>query len=143
VVEGYNLPLDPLQAALVRVKLPHLPEWTRQRRAVAQLYREGLKDLPVGLPSFRHESEPTFRSYTVLVQNRQAVYEGLRDAGVEVVLHYTPPVYRQPVYPDGLRGSDNLPVTDRLSAELICLPVSPELDSSDVQYAVDAMARLL
>jgi dTDP-4-amino-4,6-dideoxygalactose transaminase len=146
VAEGYNVPLDPLQAALLRVKLPYLKSWTEKRRELARGYAAGLKDLGVVLPSFRHESAPTFRSFTVRVQNRQVVYERLRQAGVEVVLHYVPAIYRQPVYQDGpnrLPGSNNLPVTDQLVREIICLPVAAELDMEDVQFAIDVMQEAL
>ncbi len=143
LAEGYNVPLDPLQAALLSVKIQYLPEWTARRRAVAAAYAEGLKDLDVVLPVFRPESAPTFRSYTVRVKNQAEVYQGRRRAGVEAVLHYVPPVYRQPVYPRGLPGSERLPVTERLAREIVCLPVSPELTPEDVAYAIEVLRDLL
>jgi dTDP-4-amino-4,6-dideoxygalactose transaminase len=143
VEEGYNVPLDPFQAALVNVKLPYLEEWTRKRRAVAAAYEEGLRDSGAILPVFRKEAEPTFRSYTIRVPDQQRVYTELRDAGVEVVLHYAPPVYRQPVYPDGLPGSDALRVTDRIASEIICLPVTVELTDDDIEYVVRTVRRIV
>jgi dTDP-4-amino-4,6-dideoxygalactose transaminase len=143
VAEGYNLPLDPLQAALLSIKLPHLREWTEKRRAVASAYAEGLQDLEVVLPSFRGESSPTFRSYTIRVKDQQAVYQGLRRSGVEAVLHYVPPVYRQPVYRCGLPGADHLPITDQVTRELVSLPVTVELDENDVQFVVNTLRNLL
>ncbi len=143
VDEGYNVPLDPLQAALLSVKLPHLRAWTDRRRAVANAYRRGLLASGVHVPIFRAESAPTFRSFTILVDDRQRVYEGLVEAGVEAVLHYTPPVYRQPVYPHGLPRSDRLPVTERLAEQLICLPVAVELSEADVAYASDVVHALV
>jgi dTDP-4-amino-4,6-dideoxygalactose transaminase len=143
VAEGYNMPLDPLQAALLTVKLPHLKEWTEKRRAIAMAYAEGLQDSGAVLPSLRSESLPTFRSYTIRVKDQQAVYQALRRAGVEVVLHYVPPIYRQPVYSGRLRGADCLPVTDRLAQEIICLPVTIELDEDDVRFVIDILWDLL
>jgi dTDP-3-amino-3,4,6-trideoxy-alpha-D-glucose transaminase len=140
VAEGYHLPLDGLQAAVLSVKLPALDEWTRKRRAVASAYAEGLRDLPVVRPLFRAESEPTFRQYTVCVPERDEVYRRLRRAMVEVVLHYVPPVYRQPVYAGrALPGADRLPVTDRLASSLICLPVFPEISRADIDYVIETM----
>jgi dTDP-4-amino-4,6-dideoxygalactose transaminase len=136
IAEGYNVPLDGLEAALLTVKLPHLAEWTARRRAVAQAYHDGLAGSAVICPTFRPESQPTFRSYTVRVKNQHAVYEHLRRAGVEVVLHYTPPAYRHPVYGGHLPHCDELPITDQLADELLCLPVTPELTSDEVNYAV-------
>lgn len=143
LAEGYNVPLDPLQAALLSVKISSLPEWTAKRRAVVAAYEERLKGLDLTLPAFRPESEPTFRSYTVRVRDQARVYQGLRQAGVEAVLHYVPPVYRQPVYSQGLLGSDRLSVTDRLAREIVCLPVSPELTREDVAYVVGVLCSLL
>lgn len=62
--EGYNVPLDPLQAALVSVKLPHLSAWTNKRRSIAEAYAGGLRDSSARLPTFRPDAKPTFRSYT-------------------------------------------------------------------------------
>jgi dTDP-4-amino-4,6-dideoxygalactose transaminase len=67
----------------------------------------------------------------------------MRAAGIEVVLHYTPPVYRQPVYPSGLAGSDALPVTDRLAQEILCLPVAVELTDDEVAYVIETLRCLL
>ena len=77
------------------------------------------------------------------VKDQQTVYQALRRAGVEVVLHYVPPIYRQPVYSGRLRGADCLPVTDQLVQEIICLPVTVELDESDTRYVVDTLRDLL
>jgi dTDP-4-amino-4,6-dideoxygalactose transaminase len=143
VVEGYNLPLDPLASAVVLQKLPLLESWTERRRALAAIYTEGLRDLDVRLPRFREESEPNFHSYVVGVRNRDQIHEGLRARGIESVLHYTPPVYRQPVYRDRGFETGHLKVTDRLSEELICLPVAPELEDHEVEYVIETLEQLL
>ena len=137
--EGYNVPLDPLQAALVGVKLPHLAAWTERRRAIAGSYAQGLAGSRAVVPSFRPESAPTFRSYTIRVPDQQAAYRGLRRAGVEAVIHYAPPVYRYPVYAAGLRGSEALPVTDRLATELLSLPIAVEYSDDDIGTVIEAL----
>lgn len=141
--EGYNVVLDPLQAALLRVKLAYLPKWTARRRAIARAYHEGLAGTAAQRPAFRAEAAPTFRSYTVCVPQREAVYARLRAAGVEVVIHYAPPIYRHPVYGGWLPGCEALPVTDRLASSLLCLPVAPELTDDDVAYAVSVLREAL
>lgn len=136
IAEGFNVPLDGLEAALVLVKLPYLKAWTARRQAIAQAYNAGLAGTSVICPTFRAESKPTFRSYTVRVQRQQAIHDYLRRVGVEVVLHYAPPAYRYPVYRGGLSNSGALPVTDQLSDELLCLPVSPELSDPEIAHVV-------
>ncbi|HMQ30564.1 MAG TPA: DegT/DnrJ/EryC1/StrS family aminotransferase [Chloroflexaceae bacterium] len=133
IAEGYNVPLDPFQAALLLVKLPRLAAWSEGRRAVAGAYAAALGGL-VGLPSFRPESRPTFRAYTVRVPDAEIVCAALRAAGVEAVRHYAPPIAEHPVYGGGLPGSDRLPVTAELARSLVCLPVAPELTAEDVAY---------
>jgi len=79
----------------------------------------------------------------IRVQNQQTVYQHLRAAGVEVVLHYTPPVSRHPVYSGKLIGSDQLAITDQIAAELICLPVSPEITDEDISWTLNAIRTAL
>ena len=136
VAEGYNVPLDPLQAALVLTKIPYLTKWTARRREIAHKYESGLQDTSALLPAFRKESMPTFRCYTIRVSRRQQVYEALRKAGIEAVIHYAPPVYRHPGY-SGDQPDKGLPVTEMLANELLCLPVAPELTSDDVIHVID------
>ena len=137
--EGYNVPLDGLEAALLKVKLPHIHTWTKQRQQIAQAYHDGLADLDIALPSFRPESEPTFRSYVICVDDQADLHRHLLDAGIEVVLHYTPPIYQHPVYSGELPNSKQLPVTDWLASHLVNLPVTPELTAEDTDYVVDVI----
>jgi dTDP-4-amino-4,6-dideoxygalactose transaminase len=141
--EGYNVPLDPLQAAVLTVKLPHLTEWTEKRRTIAMAYAKGLEGSPAVLPTFRADSAPTFREYTIRVQDRQRVYQALRSAGVEAVLHYVPAIHQQPVYNGQLPGSGQVPVTDKVVQEIICLPVTVELDKEDISFVIDHLRYLL
>lgn len=141
VGEGLNVPLDPLQAALLLIKLPHLGVWTEQRRLLAQRYRQQLDPSKVRLPQLRAESEPTYRSYTILVENQARVYLALRDAGVDAVLHYAPPVYQQPVYRQHRLASAQLPVTEFVSQHLICLPVTPELSAEEIDSVCEVVNR--
>lgn len=142
IAEGYNVPLDPLQAALLLVKLPRLAAWTEGRRAVAAAYAAALGGV-VGLPRFRAASRPTFRAYAVQVPDPAAACAALRAAGVEAVRHYAPPIARQPVYAGGLPGAERLPVTEALARSLVCLPVSPELTSEDVAYVAACLRSIL
>lgn len=143
IAEGFNVPLDPLQAAVVSVKLPYLEAWTERRHEIARAYREGLADTAAQLPSFRAESEPTFRCYTICVPQRERVFATLMEAGVEAALHYTPPAYRHPGYSGPVPESERLPVTERIAGDLLCLPVAPELDDNDVNYVIEQVRACL
>ncbi len=144
VAEGFNMPLDPLQAALLRTKLSHLEDWTRARRAVAAAYAQGLSGANLKLPAFRPDSKPTFRSYTIQVEDRDRVYRELINRGIEVVQHYVPPIYRQPVYASReLRGAGRLEVTEQVTRRLLCLPVTVELTPADIEHVVASVRAVV
>ena len=143
VAEGYNVPLDGLQAALVLLKLPYLAEWTSKRRAIAAALEAGLADSSAITPRFRAGSEPTFRSYAIRVDCQARLHQGLREAGIEAVIHYAPPIHHYSVYSAGLPGADNLPVTEMLARQYVNLPVTPELTSDEVDYMIETVRDLL
>mgnify|MGYP005838013657 CR=1 FL=1 len=147
VAEGYSLRMAPVDAAVLLVKLPYLREWSEKRRRIGQWCAEGLAAVEgLTVPSFRPESEPIFRTYTVRVprRDRDRAYRQLRERGIQAALHYVPPVHRQPVYRGkGLPGADRLPVTEMLGEEILCLPVDPELAVDDVAYVCEALKEIL
>ena len=131
--EGYHSHLDLLQAAVVRVKLRHLPEWTRRRQEIAMLYEQELAvsgiQAPVVPPGVTH----AFRNYVVRVKNRDGVRSALAARGVATALLYTPPLHLQPVYQHLGYGPGAFPVVEQLARELLCLPIYPELSDDDVR----------
>ncbi|MBI1295661.1 hypothetical protein GC175_11975 [bacterium] len=141
VVEGYNLPMDFLQAAIVRVKLPYLAEWTDRRRAIAHRYATGIQDPRIIHPELRSTAQPTYYSYVVRVPARDAVYSALRDQGIEVGLHYVPPVHYQPVYQHHALAASSLPVTEQLAEGLLGLPIDPSLTTEEVDFVINALLR--
>ena len=143
IAEGYNVPLDGLQAALLLVKLPRLREWTDRRRAIAAALEAGLAGSAARRPRFRRESAPTFRSYAIRTAHQAELHQGLRAAGIEAVIHYAPPIHHYSVYAGGLPGADNLPVTEMLARQYVNLPVTPELTSDEVNYMIGTTRNLL
>ncbi len=143
VAEGYNVPLDGLQAALLLLKLPHLKQWTARRREIAAALEAGLADKPVITPRFRPESAPTFRSYAIRSERQLELHDGLRAAGIETVIHYAPAVYRYEVYADAFPNRDQLPVTEMLASQVVNLPVTPELTDGEVEYMVETIHGLI
>ena len=129
VEEGYNVPLDGLEAALLSVKLPYLKEWTKKRRAIVAVIEAGIADTSARTPSFRADSAPTFRSYAICVDRQFEIFHGLREAGIQATMSYAPPIYQYSVYAGKFPNSGELKVTDRLAKELVNLPVTPEFTS--------------
>ena len=100
------------------------------------MYVDQLSGPGLHIPTFRPSSEPTFRCFTICVLDRSRILSTLRDNGVEAVLHYVPPVYKQSVYKDTMLANSELPVTDKVTDSLLCLPVSPELSDDQVLQVI-------
>ena len=132
-----------MQAALVLLKLPCLKEWTEKRRAIAAALEAGFADTSAKTPRFRPESAPTFRSYAIKVECQAQLHAALREAGIEAVIHYAPPIHHYAVYAGGLPGADNLPVTEMLARQYVNLPVTPELAADEVNYMIEKTEGLL
>ena len=143
VEEGYNVPLDGLEAALLSVKLPYLKEWTKKRRAIVAVIEAGMADTSARTPSFRADSAPTFRSYAICVDRQFEIFHGLREAGIQATMSYAPPIYQYSVYAGKFPNSGELKVTDRLAKELVNLPVTPEFTSEDTDYMLEVLRDLL
>jgi dTDP-4-amino-4,6-dideoxygalactose transaminase len=136
---GCNSRLDELQAAGLRVLLPHLGEWTAARRRVAAGYAAaGLGDL-VELPRETAAGESCYHLYVVLCEERDELSRRLADAGVESRAYYTLPLHRQPALQPFAHGAA-LPAAERVAATSLALPMGPALTGGQAA-AVVAAAR--
>ncbi|MES2037755.1 MAG: DegT/DnrJ/EryC1/StrS family aminotransferase [Pseudomonadota bacterium] len=139
-VKGYNSRLDELQAALLRVKLSRLDGWNVQRRALAQQYHEGLKDLPgLVIPFVPEWSEPVWHIYAVRHAKRDALQKHLQDAGIGSLVHYPIPPHLQPAYAELQLGVGSFPLSEQIHAEELSLPLDPYLAPEDVSRVIAAV----
>jgi len=143
VVEGYNLRLNPLEAAIVDVKLRHLDEWLVQRRAIAARYEEHFQGTPVQAPVVRPGCQHAFRNYVVQLPQRTAVRERLREQGIETAVLYVPPVHLQPVYREAGYPRGSLPVAEAQAERLLCLPIYPGMTTEAVDQVAEAVLAAL
>ena len=137
VVPGRNSRLDELQAAILRVKLPHLEHWNAERRRIASLYDELLADSAVAPPS--KDKGHVYHLYVVRSRARDALRAHLRSAGVESQVHYPTPVHRQPAYARGARSAGTLATSEELAVQVLSLPAYPGLGDDHVQEVADAV----
>ena len=136
---GYNSRLDELQAAILRVLLPHVDGWADGRRAAAEHYAAaGLGEL-VTLPVATPGSSPAWHLYVVRDERADALAAGLASAGVEARAYYRTPVHRQPAMAAIAAGTE-LPATDELARTHLAIPMSPVL-SAEQAAEVTAAAR--
>jgi dTDP-4-amino-4,6-dideoxygalactose transaminase len=144
---GLNSRLDELQAAYLRVKLPYLADWTARRVRIAAQYTELLTGVPgLLLPEPPDDGDHVYHLYVVRHPRRDALQAALKAAGIGVEIHYPIPAHQQPLY-QGLAPVGSLPVTEQLAAEILSLPMYPELTDQEitrvaaaVRAAVEALA---
>jgi len=138
VTYGFTNRLDNLQAAILGVKLKHVPVWIKRRREIADLYFNGLSGIPgVTLPprSNGHFSD-VYQNYVLRVSQRDRLTAYLKEQGVETIISNPIPVHHQP----GLGLSHfRLPNTERLAEEVISIPLFPELDNGQVEYVIQVI----
>ena len=136
---GWNTRLDALQAAILRVKLPHLDHDNAARARVAALYDEGLARTALTLPRCRPCATHVYHLYVVRSSRRAALQQFLKARGVGALVHYAVPVHLQPAYRGRLRGSEALPETEQAAHEVLSLPLYPELGAAEVQTVIQAV----
>lgn len=139
-VVGTNSRLDALQAAVLRAKLPHLEAWCHARRANAELYDGLLADVPgVVTPHRDADDRHVFNQYTVRVRRRDELRGFLTDRGIGSGVYYPVPLHLQACFAGLGPGEGGLPVSEALAAEVLSLPVFPELGEARLRAVADAV----
>jgi dTDP-4-amino-4,6-dideoxygalactose transaminase len=130
-IEGHNGRLDALQAGLLSVKLRHLAEWNRQRAEAAARYDEMLSSAHgVIAPHHPSWSRPVHHLYVVRVADREGLQQHLADANIDTGIHYPIPLHLQKAYEAfGFKNGD-FPVTEKVAAEILSLPMYPQLQAA-------------
>jgi dTDP-4-amino-4,6-dideoxygalactose transaminase len=139
---GYSSRLDEMQAALLRVKLPHLPAWNETRRSIAARYRELLRGAPLALAEEVPPARHIYHQFTVRTPKRDALVAALAEAGIGTAVHYPIPIPAQPMFamPDADRA---FPHATRAAAEVLSLPCFPELSDEEIQTVAAAVRAAL
>jgi dTDP-4-amino-4,6-dideoxygalactose transaminase len=140
-LEGYNGRLHAIQAAFLRIKLRHLDAWNAGRRAAAARYNELLLKIPGVIVPFEPEtSRAIYHLYIIRVGDRNALGEHLKLQGISTGLHYPVPVHLQKCYTDWGYRAGSLPVTERVAANILSLPMFPTLNAEQQQRVADGIA---
>jgi dTDP-4-amino-4,6-dideoxygalactose transaminase len=128
---GINSRLDPIQAAILAVKLRNLAGDNARRQAIASRYDTGLAGLPLAVPARRPDASHVYHQYVIRVAERDALRERLRAAGIGTGIHYPVPVHLQPAYRDRYAtGPSGLSVTERAAPQILSLPMYPQLSDA-------------
>lgn len=141
-IPGSNSRLDPLQAAILRVKLRHLDIWTERRRSIAAVYGAELGEAGLARPFVPDWAEPVWHLYVVRVAKRASVQRALGDAGIATLIHYPIPPHLQAAYSSLGYGAADLPVASRLADEVLSLPLGPHLAATEARYVAGKIRDL-
>jgi dTDP-4-amino-4,6-dideoxygalactose transaminase len=143
---GVNSRLDTIQAAVLRVKLPHLDEYNSARRKAADYYDKAFKNCSkIKTPTRSKFSTHTFHQYTLVLNNvdRKALMEHLSSKGIASAVYYPVALHNQKAFQDFKYNSKDFPVTDKLCESVISLPMNTELDDKTLKYICDSVLEFV
>jgi len=136
---GLNSRLDELQAAILRVRLRHLVAHNRRRAAIAAHYGERLAGLPIGLPHSLPGAESVHHLFVVRTEKRDALQRFLGERGVQALVHYPSIIPLQPAMERFGYKAGDFPIAERCAAEVLSLPIHPELTDAEVETVCAAV----
>lgn len=142
-VRGFGERIDTLQAAILRVKLAHLDNWTAARRHLAARYDRLLADSGLNLPLVADAADPVWHLYVVRSRARDVLLAGLNRQGIGAGVHYPLPLHLQPAYADLGYERGDLPVTERVADECLSLPLYPEMTEAQQDQVVATLGELM
>ena len=139
-IEGYNGRLDTIQASFLSAKLPHLEGWNARRREIAADYnRLFATETAILTPTEPSWSRAVYHLYVVRVADRDGMMEHLKKLGIGTGIHYPIPLHRQKAYAGMEYGVDAFPVSERAAAEIVSLPMFPQLTANQQGRVVEAV----
>jgi dTDP-4-amino-4,6-dideoxygalactose transaminase len=141
---GYNSRLDTMQAAILRVKLPLLERWNHRRIEAARLYTKLFFGVPgVQRPVTATGARHVYHIYAIQVDRRDAVVEALKSRGIGCMVNYPIPLHLQVVYKGLGYKKGDFPVAEKLSRNIISLPMHPFITARQVQYVVQTVKKAM
>ena len=142
-IQGFNSRLDELQAAFLRVKLLKLDEWNERRRVIADLYSEGLLEVPeLMLPYVPDWADPVWHIFAVRTTKREQLQKHLAGLGIQTLIHYPIPPHKQKAYV-AAGGKQSLPITEAIHSSILSLPMGPTLTTLDVAQVIESISDFI
>lgn len=139
-LRGVNSRLDPVQAAILRVKLMHLEAWNARRGDVANRYTERLTPTPLVLPAVQPGHTPVWHLFVVRSHEREALQAALSRQGIGTLIHYPVPPHMQAAYADLGIAPEALPIARDMARQVLSLPIGPHLAPDQIERTIEAVA---
>ena len=138
-LRGFNSRLDPLQAAVLRVKLAHLDDWNARRKAIATQYLVGLADCGLVLPQVPAFADPVWHLFVVRHPRRDELQKRLAERGVGSLIHYPIPPHRQAAYADAGFAPGDFPLANMQAEQVLSLPMGPHQSEFQTAAVIEAV----
>lgn len=140
-VKGVNSRLDPVQAAVLRVKLRHLDQWNERRQAIAKNYLSQITSKNVILPIVPDWVDPVWHLFVVRVADRDGLQARLAEADIHTLIHYPIPPHKQAAYKSKEHSWPELPIANMLAESVLSLPIGPQMLKTEQQLLLDALEK--
>lgn len=139
---GINGRLDTLQAAVLQVKLKYFDKELKQRKIIADYYDKLLADLDVILPAVKSDRTSAYAQYSIRLQQRESVSEFLKTKSIPTAIHYPRPLHLQECFAYLNHGAGDFPVSEKISTEIMSLPMSAFLTEIQQKYIANALQEV-
>ncbi|MCI8288014.1 MAG: DegT/DnrJ/EryC1/StrS family aminotransferase [Lachnospiraceae bacterium] len=139
IYKGNNSRLDELQAAFLTVKLPHLERMNVERRRIAKMYTEGIRNPGIIIPYVNPDCIPVWHIYGIRCSERDALEKYLNDKGISTNKHYPIPMHLQECYRNLNISAGSLPIAEEISSTELSLPVYYGMEEEEIQYVIDVI----
>jgi dTDP-4-amino-4,6-dideoxygalactose transaminase len=135
-VQGYNSRLDPLQAAILRVKLAHLDDWNARRVAIAAIYSQDLAGTGVTTPYVPEWADPVWHLYVIQSSERDRLQAAMKSEGIDTLIHYPIPPHRQNAYFLLGYNQGSFPIAEKMADCVLSLPMGPHFSITDALQVI-------
>lgn len=142
-IPGRNSRLDPLQAAILRVKLDHIDDWNSRRRRIAERYSEALSGTDLILPHVTNWALPAWHLYVVRHPRRDELQRSLGKEGIGTLIHYPIPPHRQAAYANHPAAGASFPLAEAMAAEVLSLPIGPQMSMQAVETVITELKKVV
>ena len=141
IYKGNNSRLDELQAAFLRVKLPHLDLMNNDRRRIAKLYMDGITNNKIILPYILQETNPVWHIFAVRCEKCDELENYLKENGISTNKHYPIPIHMQECYRDLGLKEGSLPIAEEISKTELSLPIYYGMTDEEINYVIDVINK--
>ncbi|EFH92347.1 DegT/DnrJ/EryC1/StrS aminotransferase family protein [Finegoldia magna] len=140
---GHNSRLDEIQAAILRIKLKHLDEYTENRRSISHKYIDALKDTSLVMPTETEGGKHVFHLFILQSENREEIESKLKEKGIATGTYYKVPMHLQKAFNDLGYKKGDFPNAEYLSERTFAIPLFPEMNDEEREYIINSIKEIV